>query len=255
MCQGLSDVEGQELVQDPTTQYKCLRCRGQTFEDLEVYIEKKISEVETEQQALHHTLIQSQSLFIQLRATVEKNIGPLEKKLEEVIDNLGVKRQAYHGFSFVGNHCNTILKNAEQFCSVLDGYEDEKNKFLEIFWSLMKLCMKKSFLDPEEIEEVSRLANRLGERFPVLFPNESIIQKMHETIFHVPRFVRAHGSLGIFSEEEGEALHNVFNRYNRQLACMKNTGARLGLLLDHHVVSNHVDRSITKPVKRKFKDR
>ena len=38
------------------------------------------------------------------------NAGPCVKGLDEVLNTLNVKRQAYHGKSFVRNHVNKMLK-------------------------------------------------------------------------------------------------------------------------------------------------
>ena len=64
-------------------------------------------------------MIKSQGLCIQLRP---EKIGPLGKNLENVIDNQGIKGQAYHGFSFVRNHCKIQI-----FVRILTVHIDQKN--------------------------------------------------------------------------------------------------------------------------------
>ena len=38
-----------------------------------------------------------------------KGVGPCTKSLDVTLKGLGVERQAYHGKSFVGNHCHKLL--------------------------------------------------------------------------------------------------------------------------------------------------
>ena len=40
----------------------------------------------------------------------EKSEGPCVKKLDQILQQLNVKRQAFHGKSFIGNHVNKMLK-------------------------------------------------------------------------------------------------------------------------------------------------
>ena len=36
--------------------------------------------------------------------------GPCASSLDDTLKQCGVERQAYHGKSFIGNHCHTMLK-------------------------------------------------------------------------------------------------------------------------------------------------
>lgn len=38
--------------------------------------------------------------------------------------------------------------------------------------------------------------------FPVYFPKNTVTQKIHELVFHVPQFVDEHETVGHFSEKE-----------------------------------------------------
>ena len=66
-------------------------------------------------------------------------MGESEKKLLKILDETGVKRQAYHGNVFIGNHCKVILAkdknqvyNFEKLCSVLS-HRLEREHFIEVF--------------------------------------------------------------------------------------------------------------------------
>ena len=36
-------------------------------------------------------------------------MGESEKRLLQILDDIDIKRQAYHGNVFIGNHCKVIL--------------------------------------------------------------------------------------------------------------------------------------------------
>ena len=62
-----------------------------------------------------------------------------EKKLLSILDEIGVKRQAYHGNVFIGNHCQVILAkdknqvfNFVKLCNVLTD-KVTKDHFVELF--------------------------------------------------------------------------------------------------------------------------
>ena len=66
-------------------------------------------------------------------------MGESEKQLLRILDEIGVKRQAYHGNVFIGNHCKVILAkdknqvyNFEKLCSVLPD-RLEREHFIELF--------------------------------------------------------------------------------------------------------------------------
>ena len=43
-------------------------------------------------------------------STLHISVGPCASSLDQTLKNLGVDRQAYHGKSFIGNHCHKMLK-------------------------------------------------------------------------------------------------------------------------------------------------
>ena len=61
-------------------------------------------------------------------------MGKSEKQLLQILDDIGVKRQAYHGHVFIGNHCKVTLAkdinqvfNFEKLCSVLSLTDPKEN--------------------------------------------------------------------------------------------------------------------------------
>ena len=43
-----------------------------------------------------------------------------------------------------------------------------------------------------------------------------ITPKMHIMIYHMPELAEKYRTVGMFSEQAGEAIHNIFNKLNRQ---------------------------------------
>ena len=78
-------------------------------------------------------------------AAFEKVNGPLSVQLHEVLKKMNVKRQAYHGKSFIGNHVHTCCK-VTQILPLEQEFVESQN-FIELlhlfFWqedNIIKLC-------------------------------------------------------------------------------------------------------------------
>ena len=152
-----------------------------------------------------------------------------EKQLLRILDEIGVTRQAYHGNVFIGNHCKVILAkdknqvyNFEKLCSILSD-RLEREHFIEVFRlynEARSLMARKRILLDHEKKRVTSLCYKFGELFPVYFSRVALTRKIHELVFDVSRFVEEHGTVGLFSEEEGESLHHEINLKSAQL-CQK----------------------------------
>ena len=59
-----------------------------------------------------------------------------------------------------------------------------------------------------------------GNWYPVSCPGQRITPKMHIMIYHMPELAQIYHTVGMFSEQAGEAIHTVFNKLNRQFAYM-----------------------------------
>lgn len=64
-------------------------------------------------------LQQHQQHLVQLEQQWQQQKGPFTSALDDVINSIGVHRQAYHGGSFVGNDCIKLLRNAKKISDVL----------------------------------------------------------------------------------------------------------------------------------------
>ena len=154
----------------------------------------------------------------------------------KILYEIGVKRQAYHGNVFIGNHCKVILAkdknrvyNFEKLCSVLsDRLKGEH--FIEVFRLYSEACLlmaRKYILLDQEKARLTSLCCKFGELFPVYFRRVALTRKIHELVFDVPCFVEEHGAVGLFSEEEGESLHHEINLESAQLSSVRSDPERL----------------------------
>ena len=250
LCECLS---ASEFLEKSREDYTCLGCAGVQIDHLRPHVESKLERLRSTQKKLE---IDAQSLRDRvwfLEAEVEDGMGPLQSRLISILDEIKVERQAYHGKAFVGNHCKLILKNHELVCSVLSTSPDLHTKFVDIFSifaEVQPLLFRKNYLTVVEIARVKYLCNLFGERYPVCFPDETITRKMHELIFDVPRFLENHNTVGLYSEEEGESIHNAINQELRQLCCVRNNAQKLKLLLRRQELRGRADRSLLVPVRR-----
>ena len=80
-----------------------------------------------------------------------------------------------------------------------------KGHFAELFRIYSKahfLMARRHLLSKIEKVTLKSLCYNFGALFPVYFPKSTLTQKIHELVFHIPRFVREHGTMWLFSEEE-----------------------------------------------------
>jgi len=233
--------------------YRCLKCQGIERETLINYVSAKISDLNEKQIQLEgevNTLTLRCESYKQEHA---QNIGDGEKHLLDKLDELKVVRQAYHGNVFVGNHCKIVLGKYKALCSVISDQVDMHKKFCDIFEvysQAQSLMGKKRLLSETEITKLRDCCHRFGELFPVLFPSVNLTRKMHELIFHVPRFVEEHKTLGLFSEEDGESLHNVVNQESRSVACLRNSIDKFRHVVERIEVRSKADSSLAEPISR-----
>lgn len=233
--------------------YVCLKCSDESISNLISLVDDKIESLKSDQVQTESRARNLRDHIWELQNDIENEMGPLQSRLISILSEIKVDRQAYHGKSFVGNHCKLILKHHEKICSVLKQDPGLHRKFLDIFKcfaDVQPLLFRKSYLEEAEIERATALCIRFGELYPVSFPNETITRKMHVLIFHVPPFLAREKTLGLFSEEECESIHNLINQELRPLQCVRNRAEKLSLVLRRFTVRQKADRNLLVPVRR-----
>ena len=160
-------------------------------------------------------------------------------------------RQAYFDNGFVGNHCKAILDKHELLCGVLGPHPKRPKivRFFKIFHEVKPLIFTKRDLTDSEIDFVKNRCYEFGD-FSKYFPDENISRKVHEFVFSVPRFINIHKTIGRYSEEEGESLHNLINQELRRLCGVRDQKLKLKLLHEAQELRGKANRSLLVPKSR-----
>ncbi len=248
-CIGMTENDYMAWIQDKVP-FSCIFCQ-KSIKTVANYTselrERKVS-TENELEQAKEILKAATSKLKEVYKEVEAHTGPIEKKLLQNLDDIGVQRQAYHSHSFVGNHCVKILKNISKII-VDDLSREDSDKFEQLFTKfrdIYSLASLNRFLTEEEIIDLCKKCYQFGEWFPQTFPDESITIKLHHLIFHVPEFAKRWKTVGLFSEQDAESIHAKCNSLHRTFCTTRNQGKQLQLVYTHHTMSSSVRKNTRK---------
>jgi len=93
-------------------------------------------------------------------------------------------------------------------------------ELFDLFASAYSLYTAARFLSDAEVEQLCTLCRTFGVQFHTHLPEESITPKLHMLAIHIPAFAREHRTVGLLSEQTGEAMHAQVNRLLRDYAGM-----------------------------------
>uniref|UniRef100_A0A7M5VGC9 Uncharacterized protein n=1 Tax=Clytia hemisphaerica TaxID=252671 RepID=A0A7M5VGC9_9CNID len=253
MCELIPSSEQAYYSNEVDSKYTCLTCRGKDVDDISDLFKDVINKIVCRQESAEASFQRSSHTLAMLEEETVKTMGPIEIDLHRRLNEINVDRQAFHGEVFVGNHCKIVLAKHKYLCECLDGDKvgTQIEAVLEIFAKLVPLIFTKKDLDEEEITELTNLCNEYGRVFPKSFPAENLTVKMHSLIFSVPRFVSIHKTIGRYSEEEGESLHNLINQELRRVCSIRCKPLKLKLVLEGAALRAKADRTLLKPISRK----
>lgn len=264
MCEGIVTADYKTIK--GASKYKCLRCQFPNLRNTGVHafnthVKSKMDAVLAEQEILNSLELELTSECEQLKCQVETMVGDYEKRLLNTLSEIGVERQAYHGNVFVGNHCKIILRKYDALLRVISGNKDISHKVegfakvFEVFGLAHEKMSAKRKLLPEEIQQLEDFCYQFGRLYPVYFPESPCLtRKMHALIFDVPRFAKRHGSVGLYSEEEGECLHKIVKKYRRDLCSIRKPGEQLTLIHKQLELAGRGDRTLAEPKRRKCRE-
>jgi hypothetical protein len=188
---------------------------------------------------------QEDKLLTSLEERWDECAGYFSRALDHAITQLKVKRQRYHGGAFVGNDCIRLLKGREIIANVLNPqqFTSLKNNTQHIIGSghqsqlalglltrlhdLHDIYSAARPLCDHEISTFCHNAYDYGHWFPINFPTHRITPKMHVMIYHMPELAQKYHTIGMFSEQAGEAIHTMFNKLDRQYVYMGSDVKRL----------------------------
>ena len=261
MCKGIPGCEYPQV--ELMAHYICSKCQ-------ELYEHSIYEDIVCKRESLHHKVKSLEFAINELMVKCEKfrqesgnSVGDFECRLLRILNDIGVKRQAYHGNVFVGNHCKVILAkdrngvfNFSKLCSVLPD-ENLKKRFFDLFelYSVAQNLMAyKGYLNSEEFDTLVFSCYEFGAKFPVYFPDVPLTHKIHELAFDVPRFVKEHKTVGLFSEEEGESIHHAINLEGAQLVSVWQKDLQLRLLIERHETRAQADRFLLATRPRKCRE-
>ena len=119
------------------------------------------------------------------------------------------------------------------------------------------MAWKHILLDHEKVR-LTFLCYKFGELLPVYLPRVVLTRMIHELVFDVSGFVEEHGTVGLFSEEEGESLHHEITFEYAQLFCVRSDPKILRLVVEQHEQRLQADCSLlsyitTKETCKKYK--
>ena len=96
-------------------------------------------------------------------------------------------------------------------------------RLLELFQlleSAYRLYTMDRFLSEQEITSLCSACATFGAKLIEYYPDESVTPKLHVLAVEIPRFARAHGTVGLLSEQAIEAFHAQVNQLHRAYAGM-----------------------------------
>ncbi|XP_078374945.1 uncharacterized protein LOC144658426 [Oculina patagonica] len=155
-------------------------------------------------------------------------MSKIHAAMEVQLQELNVKRQAYHSNSFVGNHVTT--------------------------------CLKFNSSSPMKEPEITVLENDIKQFIAYYrsnFAERTFPPKLHMLEDHVVPFIRKWKfPLGFFGEQGGESIHHEFKLFENTNISVKPAFERLKKMLEQHYVVNPKGRELipqkgTRNLKRK----
>ena len=199
--------------------------------------------------------------------------GPICQGIEHVLQTNNIKRQAYHGKSFIGNHCRKYItyKVQNQLAKVIkinikmmqdqEFSESMKSKYSQFFQLNLIYNKIDSDLCAQVINEnVIKSAGTNINKFMSLyrsFVGGSVYPKLHFLDHHcLEALSRWKIGLGVMGEQGGEQLHASINTLERQVRGIQQKEQRFKALLVAHlcITAPKVVAATPVPVaKRKLK--
>ena len=108
--------------------------------------------------------------------------------------------------------------HAEMFMKVPDTFD--KKEHFKLLFATLNLIFKKvrlaRFLNPQERKDLETNVINLSEIIFLKFKNMSITIKMHNVLVHTVKFLRKFHTVGLFSEQALESLHQVMHTDERK---------------------------------------
>ena len=249
--------------------------RAELANDLE-QIEDNVplAQLEKTKHSLEHQIKQmdNKMKLARKKSNLNKLCGPISSYLDTVLQEHNIHVQAYHGRSFVGNHCHKYFK-PEVYQALSNGIEEKAKtisgalhvnnaacKVAEKYVKLNALFSKVHIsishgnpIDNISINECHQHIMEYMDFFRTHFPSK-VIPKMHFLEAHVITWMRRwnHG-MAFHGEQAVESIHAVFNRLLRASSGIRSRSKQLASIMRNHHLKNDPEliQHIPRPQKRK----
>lgn len=155
---------------------------------------------------------------------IEKQ-GQCATELLKSLKILKVDLQSYHSGSFVGNHVFKILQKSHDIdgpliiTTCLSSQPKLRNEYynlLSILSSIFNLTNVARFLNDAEIQQLEELCSKYEQFCKNNSLNNTVTIKSHMLMKHVVPFAKRFKTVGLFSEQSIESMHNFMNQIHRR---------------------------------------
>ena len=200
--------------------------------------------------------------------------GPVTASLDTTPKENKIAVQAYHGRSFLGNHCHKYLQPSviDNICQSVVRIADETSNSREIkaealgigkkfhqlntlYSSVHKRISHKRPVTDADIREADKSIVSYMNYFRKYFPDTRIIPKQHILEHHCIDFMKTwHFGLALHGEQGGEETHALINELKVRVRGVNNEENKIRVLMkDHFTAVSPVLRSVLPSTSKKRK--
>ncbi len=190
---------------------------------------------------------------------LEVGCGPVSESLDATLQNHNIKRQKFHGKSFVGNDCHKYLKPKvyEDVCdnvivktnsltsnpAIREKAVSTSNKFkrlFELFVPIHKHISHSDYIPKDEIPIIQTEIDDYMNYYRQTFPDVNIILKHHLLEDHVTEWLeRWQFGFGLFGEQGFESIHAKMNTIEDSKRGFSDDVKRGIAVLKSHLISTN----------------
>ena len=205
------------------------------------------------------------------RKKLIKRGGPICSTLDSILNKSKITPQAYHGRSFIGNHCNKYFKagvHKKLTRQLLNATLKHTNnqKIIDIaFVSKRKIdCINIAFskihelistTEPMTDDRIAQIEKKIEEYMTLYRKNfpQKVLPKHHILEHHCTTFIKKHRfGLGLLGEQGGELLHSTIGKIQKRTHAMKDEASQLKTTMQLHLLQTSQQvQSLIPPKRRK----
>ena len=219
----------------------------------------KAKEIGGELKKVEHELAETVKL-------IEAEKGPIQTRLDAILQGLDLKRQVYHKGALIGKDVDKLMQQEnyeriaklfrpQQICQKSYGSFALQQKILTLFKKLAQcytLYGPSRELCRHEVEILALRCYSYGNWFPVNFPQAKLKRKFHILTVHVPQKARLCRTVGMEAEHVSESIHPMCAKFERAAATVQNMEQRMHYIMQATWLQSDVDiPDLNQPSRRK----